>query len=212
MPIQLELRVTSGTPIYRGHDHYWSVIRDLAKTGDFSRHEIEGRSNDRDGKCIADYLKRLELAGFILSVEPSAAIASPLDRKSPKIYRLIKRQVNTPSINRDGTLGKLGSGQLHMWNAMRSLPRFNSMELSLAATTQEISVQKATALGYARHLQDAGYLQILRPGGPNVQRIWRLKPSMDTGPRPPKILRCKAVYDVNKGRIMGTQVAEEVAA
>ena len=31
MSIQLELKVTAGKPIYRGHDHYWSVIRDLGK-------------------------------------------------------------------------------------------------------------------------------------------------------------------------------------
>lgn len=205
MPIQLELRVTSGKPIYRGHDHYWSVIRDLAKTGDFSPVQIEDRSNDRDGKCIADFLKRLELAGFL-------SLIKPYDRNSAKVYRLVKRQTMTPSINRDGTVGKLGSGQLNMWNAMRALPKFDALELSLTAATEDTPVQKATALAYARNLANADYLQVLRAGGPNVQRIWRLKPSMNTGPRPPKILRCKAVYDTNKCQIMGKQIAEEVAA
>ncbi len=29
MSIQLELKVTAGKPIVRGHDHYWSVIKDI---------------------------------------------------------------------------------------------------------------------------------------------------------------------------------------
>lgn len=212
MSIQLELQVTTGKPIYRGHDHYWSVIRDLAKGGNFTRREVAQRSNDRDDYCIADFLKRLEKAEFV-------EVVSKEKQPNPhggffhfNVFRLLKRPIATPAIARDGTVGSQGLGQVNLWNAIRTLSGFNSPELAIAATTKTIEVQTATARRYCRHLQDAGYLQIVRSGGPGVPRIWRLKPSMNTGPRPPKILRCKAVYDTNKNKIMGTQIAEEVAA
>lgn len=212
MSIQLELKVTSGKPIYRGHDHYWSVIRDLGKVGFFTRQEIAQRSNDPTDKCIADFLKRLELAGYIETVTQEARKAPQGGFIQQNVFRLLKRPAATPVINRDGSAGAQGLGQLNMWNAMRALANFTSMELAISATTETVSVEKVSAQRYSRHLQDAGYLQILRPGGPRVQRIWRLKPSMNTGPEAPRILRSKMVYDANRHTIMGTPTAEECAA
>ncbi|WP_298815431.1 hypothetical protein [uncultured Roseibium sp.] len=60
MSIQLELRVEAQKPIYRGHDHYWTVIRDLGRNGNlFTFQEIDLRCNDTDGECIGEFLRRL---------------------------------------------------------------------------------------------------------------------------------------------------------
>jgi Mn-dependent DtxR family transcriptional regulator len=213
MSIQLELKVTAGTPIYRGHDHYWSVIKDLGRDkGLFTRREVALRSNDRDDHAVADYIKRLHAAGFLEMVEQQT-LANPEGGTSRhNVYRLIKRQAATPIVRRDGSLGTQGLSQLQIWNTMRALPSFTSIELAVSASTATIEVPQATANRYARHLQDAGYLQIMRAGGAKVQRIWRLKPSMNTGPNPPKIMGAKIVYDTNRKQIMGTPVAEECAA
>jgi len=212
MSIQLELQVTAGKPVYRGHDHYWSVIRDLGKKAHFTKFEIAQRSNDPTDKCIDDFLGRLKKAGYIETVESTYGPTAKNGRARRDIYRLVKRPAATPMLNRDGSVGQQGLGQLHMWNAMRALGPFSKHELSVSATTDDVGVSVETASRYARLLEEAGYLQVLRPGGPNVPRLWRLKPSMNTGPNAPKILRSKLVYDPNRGEIVGAPVAEECVA
>lgn len=213
MSIQLELTVTAGKPIYRGHDHYWSVIRDLGKNDShFTVREVALRSNDRDDYSISDFVKRLAKADYIEVVDTEKV---PIDRGgycTQYVYRLLKRPSATPIINRDGSHGTQGLRNQQMWNAMRLLPQFDKHELGVAATIPETEVSSVTAGSYAKRLAAAGYLQILRPGGANLTRIWRLKPSMNTGPRAPKILATKVVWDQNRSEIVGGAVAEECAA
>ncbi|MEP2705206.1 MAG: hypothetical protein ABJQ71_01280 [Roseibium sp.] len=213
MSIQLELKVTTGTILCRGHDHYWRVIRNLACDGAlFTLRDVAQSSNDREDKCVADFIRRLHAAGF-LEITEQRKLPNPWGGFAIfNVYRLLKRPSRTPIVNRDGTLGVQGLSQLQMWVAIRTLNSFDSIELAVTSTSDDVTVQKTTAQRYARHLQDAGYLTILRPGGPGVQRIWRLKPSMNTGPNPPKILRSKMVYDANLHKIMGTPIAQEVSA
>ncbi|QFT70718.1 hypothetical protein FIU93_28295 [Labrenzia sp. THAF35] len=214
MSIQLELTVTAGTPIFRGHDHYWSVVRDLGKDRrTFTRREVALRSNDRDDTCVGDFLKRLHAAGF-LEVIDQKRLANTAGGGTAlhNVYRLLKRPSATPIINRDGTPGTQGLAQLHLWNAMRALSSFTLIELAVSASTDSVEVPRETAKRYVTHLSRAGYLQVLRQASPKVQQIWRLKSSMNTGPNPPKILRTKVVYDANRKEIMGRPVAEECAA
>lgn len=218
MSIQLELKVTAGTAIYRGHDHYWSVIRDLGRNGNlFTFQEIDLRCNDADGEGIGEFLRRLIRAGFLEVAETrrvSTAGTGPTNQKvfHQKVYRLLKRPSATPCINRDGSIGKQGRGQEQLWNAIRTLKAFDARELAIAASTEDVSVGVETARTYVFHLENAGYLQVLRAGKGRTASIWRLRPSMNTGPKPPKILRSKMVYDANRNEIMGKPVAVEVAA
>ncbi|WFE92283.1 hypothetical protein K1718_13235 [Roseibium porphyridii] len=212
MSIQLELRVTAGKPIYRGHDHYWSVIRDLGKNAHFTKFEIAQRCNDPTDKCIDDFLGRLKKAGFIETVKTTYGPTAKNGRARRDVYRLVRRPATTPLLNRDGTVGIQSLGQANMWKAMRAVSQFNKHELAVVATTDEVTVSVETASRYARLLDQAGYLQVLKAGGPGVPRVWRLKPSMNTGPKAPKILRSKMVYDSNRMEIMGRPQAEECAA
>ena len=213
MSIQLELTVTAGKPIYRGHDHYWSVIRDLGKNDSFfAVREVALRSNDRDNQSISDFVKRLAKAAYIEVIDTEKV---PIDRGgycTQYVYRLLKRPAATPIINRDGSHGTQGLRNQQMWNAMRLLAQFDKHELGVAATIPDIEVSSVTAGSYAKRLAGAGYLQILRPGGAAVPRIWRLKPSMNTGPKAPRILATKVVWDQNRSEIIGGAVAEECAA
>ena len=213
MPIQLELKVMAGKPIYRGHDHYWKVIRDLGRGGQhFTLREIALRSNDRQDKCIKDFLRRLKAAGF-LKVVHTEKFALPNGGFTHRdVYELIKRPAATPQVNRDGSPGMQGLGQQQLWTAMRTLTQFNKHEVAIAAATDEVQIAMASAERYCIALQNAGYLAIIRPGGPGQARIWRLKPSMNTGPSAPKILKSKMVFDANLARIMGQPEAVEVAA
>ncbi|TYC53812.1 hypothetical protein FMN50_13650 [Rhodobacterales bacterium] len=213
MSIQLELRVTAGKPVYRGHDHYWSVIRDLGKGGNlFTLSQIGLRTNDPVNDCITDYLRRLIKAGIVEVAGSEKVLTNLRTTTTQQHYRVLKRPKATPRLNRDGSLAKQGLGQDQLWTAIRALSGFDTRELAIAASTDDVVVAVETAKSYARHLEAAGYLQVLRPGSGPVSRIWRLKPSMNTGPTAPKILKSKMVYDPNRKEIMGAPLAEECAA
>ncbi|MBO0346014.1 hypothetical protein J0X15_12340 [Roseibium sp. CAU 1637] len=215
MPIQLELRVTAGTPVQCGRDYYWSVIRDLGKENHFTRAEIAKRANDPLDKGIDDFLRRLKKAGYIETVdtiEGTYGLETHKGKIRREVYRLLRRPSATPILNQDGTAGVLGLGQLNMWTAMRSLPQFTKQELAVTSSTDDVLVTVKSAQSYAGLLEKTGYLQVLRPGGAAVARIWRLKPSMNTGPDAPKILKSKMVYDPNRREIMGRPLAQECAA
>ncbi|MBO9419178.1 hypothetical protein J7481_06700 [Labrenzia sp. R4_2] len=218
MSIQLELRVTTGKPVYRGHDHYWSVIRDLGKAGRlFTFEEIDLRCNDLDGKSISDFISRLCKAGHLVVTDTlhghiEGSRATNKSTRRQYVYRLVKSPAATPILNRDGSAGRQGQGQIQLWNAIRSLSSFDARELCIAASTADVALQRTTTLAYIKRLETAGYLQVLRKGKAATPGIWRLKPAMNTGPKPPKILRSKLVYDANLKQIMGPVLAEEVAA
>ncbi|MEP0406290.1 hypothetical protein [Roseibium sp.] len=212
MSIQLELKVTAGRPVYRGHDHYWSVIRDLGKDGAaFTFAEIAGRCNDPKDDCITDFLRRLVKAGFVKVTSTRRITTNVGSTTDQRTYELIKRPSATPILNRDGRAGKQGLGQVQLWNAIRAMARFDATELAIAASTDEVSIERQSALAYCRHLEKAGYLQIIRKGSGRVSRVWRLRPKLNTGPKPPMILRTKMVWDQNRAEIIGTPVAEVAA-
>lgn len=213
MSIQLELRVTPGVPVYRGHDHYWSVMRDLGKNGaEFTLAEIASRSNDPRDKSIGDFLHRLIKAEIVVVSrsyhEPTARGGSV----KHNVYRLLSRPSKTPIVNRDGSAGQQGEKNANMWTAMRCLSQFTKHDLAISAATDDLPVSVRTAAAYIHHLLNAGYLLELRASKSRTPAIWRLKPSMNTGPEAPRILRTKLVYDVNKGLVMGAPLAEECAA
>ena len=213
MSIQLELQVTPGSPFYRGHDHYLSVMRYLGKdSAEFTLAEIASRSNAPRDKSIGDFLQRLIKAQI---VEVTRTFNAPTKRGGSvkhNVYRLLSRPTKTPIVNRDGTIGQQGEKNANMWTAMRCMSRFTKHDLAISAATDVLPISIHTAATYIQHLMNAGYLQELRASRSRNPAIWRLKPSMNTGPEAPRILKTKVVYDVNKGRIFGKPVAEECAA
>ncbi len=206
MSIELRLKVEPGKPVLRGHDHYWSVIRDLGKYGRlFTTKEVAGRSNDPKDRSIADFLQRLRKAGF---VEIAAKQSLKEGNRQPYHYRLLKRPLKTPKIRRDGTVVPAGDGQTFMWNAMRALGQFTASELAIAASTEDHSVSRRSALAYSTRLQQAGYLWVVSQGSGGRAQVWHLKQSMITGPQAPMILETKMVWDANREEIVGDAVAE----
>jgi DNA-binding PadR family transcriptional regulator len=210
MAAVLKLRSINGRPILRGYEHVWSVILELTRDGaSFTKHDVDQASCDPDGGSTRDYLRRLRDAGVIEEVgeEP---IANGHRRKT---YRLVERRAEAPRLRRDGSEAPPSVQQL-LWNTMRNLLRdgFTSRELAAFASTDDRSIPTASANSYVKHLAAAGYLLKLVPGRPNHLTKWRLRPSMNTGPKPPKILRTHAIYDPNTCSLHGDGIAEEVAS
>ncbi len=181
-----------------GNDLYWEVIREAGANGRlFSRADVVGRFDAVSSADIYRFLKRLEKGRYLEIVTTN-----------PLVYRLRRRPKETPSLRADGSPIHHGRGQLHMWNAIRSLGNFNALELMAAASTSECYVSHNTAKSYLQNLCRAGYLIVVDEGGPNKPATYRLKPSMNTGPKPPQILKTKIVFDQNRQEIVGDVVAE----
>ena len=193
-----------GRPVLRGIEHFWTVIRELDEAGPWSIHDIDQRSNVSHRSTIADFVRRLVAAGIAVeqAEQRRAASGTRPGPKQAKHYRLQGQPpLRAPRLRRDGTQAAQGRGQQQMWNVMRSpLARdgFTFHDLVLWGSTETIAVSTATAKKYVQHLAGAGYLNLLRQGGPRQPALWRLQPAMNTGPRPPLILTARIVYDQNR--------------
>lgn len=206
MPIILALTLDKSKPVRRGSAHYWSVIRELtAGTAGLDRlisvADIVDRSSGADARAVRTFLHTLTGAG-LLELTPATA-------GQPRRWRVLKRPTHLPPMSRSGQIAPSRTRQ--MWNAMRALPAFTAGEIAIAASIEGSIVQPATAKTYLILLAAAGYLKIERPGAPGRPTVYRLRPVMNTGPLPPKILRTKVVYDQNRNEIVGAAEAEEVA-
>lgn len=86
----------------------------------------------------------------------------------------------------------------NMWTAMRGLSSFTPTELSLHATTEAIEVTGDAAQAYCRALLASGHLSVARKAVPGKREaIYRLV--RNTGPKPPREKRVRAVIDDNEG-------------
>lgn len=202
----LRLKVDKSTPILRGHDHYWKVIRDLTEdhTGDiFSLTDILERCNGVKRPAVHCFMRLLIKADIVEKIEPG----EPGEACG---YVLKIRPIETPILSRTGKTTS-GQGQANMWNTMCHLLKsgFSVRELCIHASTVDTPIMQGTAKSYVAALNRAGML-IVR--GKGVATTYRLKPSANTGPKAPKILRSKMVYDANTQTIVGDVEAEEGAS
>ena len=210
MSAVLKLQTIKGRPVLRGYEHIWSVIMDLTRDGaTFTRHDVDQRSCDPGDTTVTDYLRRLLRAGILEEVGFEPAIGR---RRGRRIYRLVHRHQEAPRLRRNGSHAPTPINQL-MWNTMRNLlcDGFTARDLAAFASTDDTTVPQVTAVSYVKRLADAGYLHCLEPGRGRHLGKWRLKPPMNTGPKPPKILRAHTVYDPNTNAFHGQTIAEEVA-
>jgi len=181
-----------------GWDEFWKLIKKADTKGSWQLSDIADRT-DAHERSVRDYIDRLERAGFIRRIQSDALL-----NKRPS-YRLVRKPTDAPSIRRDGTVVTKLTIQQRLWNAMRSLKQFNAKELAFAAADEKGPAPIAMTEKYLLTLERAGYFVDLGGG-------YRLKPSMNTGPKAPAFFRAHGVFDVNSGVLlkMAPQVAELV--
>lgn len=91
---------------------------------------------------------------------------------------------------------KTRSPDQNMWTAMRQLKSFSPRELAAHATTEATTVTLEMAQDYCRALLGGGYLTVAKKAIPgNRLAIYRLV--KNTGPRPPRAKRVRAIVDDN---------------
>lgn len=187
--------VTIKTPRQR----VWEAVREYRN--DFTLLLVAGKGRMKIDAC-RDFLKSLRLAGFI---EETHRVHAGFQRGNTAQvhYRLVKDcGVHAPSVDKRGNLIEVRAVNEAMWISLRINPQLNARTLSAAASTDVCPVSEETANSFLQSLNRAGYLDVVRTSSPGIQAVYRLKPSMNTGPLPPQIQRTKRVWDANLNREM----------
>lgn len=91
-----------------------------------------------------------------------------------------------------------GDRQHAIWNAIRSLRSFSTVELAVASSTEELPVSQDAALDYVNGLARAGYVRATGTAHRSRTRLYALVPARNTGPRAPIVDRGNtASFDLN---------------
>lgn len=186
----------------------WEAIRAL-KGQEWTCVQIAAASRVIDG-TVGSYLNALVKAGVIEIVRHEKARGHATER----FFMLVKDEgLEAPRVKKDGSRVTQGLAQEQMWRALRMLKGdINWRELAALASSSRIPVAPAAASDYLAMLNRAGYLIVTHEGKPGTQARYRLKPSRNTGPRPPMICRTKIVYDPNEDKVVWQpEITEEDA-
>jgi hypothetical protein len=94
------------------------------------------------------------------------------------------------------------SAEENLWTAMRGLRSFTPTDLAAHASTDLVQVATADAQAYCRVLLAGGYLRVERKASPSRKQeaIYRL--IRNSGPRPPRAARVRAVVDDNTNAVI----------
>lgn len=154
-----------------------------------------------------------ELRGLLPGPIPLATVrtyveslhAAGILEQTPGLYELIDdRGIEAPRVRRDGSPVTMGLAQEQMWNTLHRLGDLSARELAHHASTEAAPVAEIAAKDYLRNLLKAGYVQKVSSGkglGRGfVQSKYRL--IKRTGPRPPMVQRCNAIYDPNLHKVV----------
>lgn len=114
-------------------------------------------------------------------------------------FRVAPGRTDPPARTRpDGTIIRDGSAIANMWRTMRSLRSFTPTDVMAHSHTPEFEVALGTAQEYCQMLARSGHLRVMTKALPGRREaIYRLV--RDTGPRPPRERRVRAVWDENLG-------------
>jgi hypothetical protein len=199
MDMALKLKVVDAQPLLRGAAHYWSVIMDMAAAQQpITIRAVHGLSSAPFNNVVT-FFKSCEKAGVL---ERTA----DLDGRSA-VYKALLIQSAPPRFNGNGSLVEGASRLQALWNAMRS-PAFRAGftidDIVQWASTDEAKISVNYAGRYIKALGATGYLIADR-------KVWRLLPDMNTGPKAPKFMNMKIVYDFNSRRPINAVAVEEDA-
>ena len=204
MSVILKLKLAGSKRILHGNDHYWKVVRELTEADSkahFTIADIDGKSNRVSYHTVRNFVKLLVNAG----------IAKKIGERFPNmenIYCLLRRPVDTPVLSKSGKTTR-GQVQQNLWNTMTTVLKrgFTTNELALYASTDDLPITLGSARAYVKALNRAGLLVVK---GNKARPTYRVKPSFNTGPKAPKVLQSKVVFDANTETIIGDVIAEEV--
>lgn len=186
--------IAAGHP-HKGYKAYWAAILKTAAAngGAFTIREIDGACNTHK-RTIRQYVNALVLAGY--------AEHNGYADYQAKVYFLKLRPTEAPRLKHDGTHVIMGRGREQIWRAMQMHKNFTKKDLVVFASTDEQTVTETAVKEYLTFLHRAGYLALVSKSKPGTPARYRLKPDMNSGPKPPLIQRVKAVFDQNWQKVV----------
>ncbi len=194
-------RVNVSVRLLRGPDHYWTVAQECGDEG-FTITELWKLTNGVKRSAVVKWVDAMVASGALRTIG-----SRPGTPQAAVVYAVTRR---TPPARPEGGRGDV---RLNLWTAMRSLPQFTVTELAAAAATDVVPVKRETALEFVRQLASLGVLVTVRPATRHVldSGVYRLKPSHNTGPRPPRWVKASFLYDPNVNRSIGDGDGESAA-
>lgn len=193
-------RVRVDITLPRGPEHYWRMMGDLTrKAGGFTISDIWGLTNGRSRKTLKTYFSACLKSAAIEAVATSA--------NGAVTYRVVNLNAPAPVVRRATFTGERGRIQQQIWTTLRGLPQFTIRELAIEASTDEVAVKERAAKDYVKALLDAGYLAAIVPSQAlTVRGVFRLKPTMNTGPKAPALFKACFLFDRNTKAPVGLAV------
>ena len=151
-----------------------------------------------ESSTVRDYLIGLCRAGYLKATyDPAVKRGNSLSVS----YTLIRDiGVDAPRVRKDGMPVTQGQGRLQMWNAMRILKSFTTIELAFNSSTDEHRVTVSESKSYCAALCKAGYLV------GKAYQTYILLPTKWSGSQPPQIQRTNQVYDPNIRQVVWSRV------
>jgi len=175
----------------RDENAVWDAILEVEDDAHgFTFADIRERRPDLAPIAINQYVARLKNAGLLREVD--------IARDGASIYKLARRPSEAPRLRMDGAPQYAQAARDQMWRAMKMIDWWTPRDLAIAASTERCRIADRTARIYASHLFRAGYLFWRARVG-----VYRLKPFMNSGPIPPRVLKTTFVWDPNRGGIVG---------
>lgn len=179
----------------RGEEGFWSIICRLDDRGSWTVRQVADHTNVAITQ-VARYVRKLRLGGFAEPIAEQINGRNGRNIPSAIVYRLAKKPFDAPRLRPDGTeLPEPAAEQL--WRAMKMAKSFGATDLAEVCP----GVTKSAARNYCYQLAAAG---VLSQNG----HVFRLVNNL--GPRAPRILRTKFVFDPNSREVIGSSVTFEV--
>lgn len=202
-------RIRLDVTLPRGPEHYWTTMCELTRvSGGFTITEIWKCTNGRSRGTIKTYV------GYCLKHGDISDVSRPdcKGRHASVKYRVVNLNACAPIHRRDDYTGERGRIQQQIWSTMRGLDQFTIRELAVEASTDEVPVREGAAKDYVAALLAAGYLLVVRPSEKLKARgVFRLRPAMNTGPKPPAIMKARFVFDRNRAEAVAIADAEALS-
>lgn len=154
-----------------------------------------GRLTEFDRKALAEAAQiGIDTAGTWIRRWAKAGRIEALGKKdgTTERYRVIGETREAPA-----RLTGKQTPDLNMWRSMRAFRApFTAVDIAAHSTTEAVSVSTEEARAFCQMLVRSGYLRVLRTAVPGKREaIYRL--IRDTGPKPPRERRVRAIWDPN---------------
>lgn len=171
----------AATAMDMNRERAWAAALDLQEFGAAEIAQAAGTSLERAELIIRGWL----VEGVVTVTQMRIGAVRQLVRIIPGQAPAARSRIRTPEEN--------------MWHALRRLRTASATDLAAHATTDTVTVTVEAASAYCRVLLAAGYLRVSRKANPKNARAAIYNLARDTGPKPPKPKRIRAVVDPNTG-------------